>query len=291
MENKIVIGLISASIAIIMVALVLSPVISDAIDDQHEFYNNSVGQFSKVVSDDVTIEYVADVENIAYTYSVNGVSQTTLSGYNDVLFATSGAMMKVAKSSSSISSYVVWYSEVGGSTRVDNPNSVTATITRDAIIATVVKSNGTSESLTIPIDWGFYAVTEGDYRAVWEPYDVYVNDITQVYSANWLNTTTEFFSLHGADAFYMGDTITADYDLSAVSGVVDVYNLASGDLTITVDNNGTPYVATPYVVIVPVEIVGDKSNHSDAISAILSAIIPLIIIAVALMAVSLTRRY
>lgn len=291
MENKIIIGLIAATVSIFMVALVLSPVISDAIDDQYEYYNNSVGQFSKVVTDDVTLEYVANTENYTFTYSVDGELQTVQTGYNDVLFATSGAMFKVAKGSSSLSSYLIWYDADDGSRRVDNPLNFSADISEDEITITVTSSANVTESFTLAIDWGFYAVTTGDYRAVWEPYDVYINDVSQVYSANWLNTTGQFFSLQGNEAFYKGSTITATYDLTAVSGVENVSKLSSGDLTITVDNNGTPYTATPFNVIVPVEIVGDKTNHSDTVTAILSAIIPMVIIAIALMVVAGIRRY
>lgn len=289
MENKIVVGLISASIAIIMVALVLSPVIADAVDDQYKYYNNSVGQYSKVVDEPVVIEYSYDADD-GLSYTVNGVPQSLRAEYNDLIFATSHAVFKVTNASQ-YSSYLLWLDDTAGSKRIDMPKSVSVEMDIDSVSVTMVKADDTTDSFEVGIDWGFYAVTNGDYRAVWDPYDVYINDIDQVYSVNWLTTTSEFFSIHGESAVYGGGNATVSYDLTPASGVVNVFNFTRGDFILTVDNNGTPYEAIPFNVIVPVEIIGDKSNHSDAISAILSAIIPLIIIAVALMAVSLTRRY
>ena len=282
--------ILGATVAIILVAAVLVPIITDASEDQHEYYNNSVGQYSKIVSDEVTLEYVEDRSNLTYTYSVNGELQTTEVSYNDILFATSGAMLKVATASSSLSSYLIWYTEESGSRRIDSPANITATLTPTNISFVVTPASGSVESFTIPIEWGFYAVTTGDYRAVWDPYDVKINDIDQVYSVNWMATTNKFFSVNGEDVFYDGQTIKADYDLTPINGVVNVSNLKSGDYTITVDNNGEPYTATPFNVIVPAEIVGDKTNASDAIDGLLWAIPSLVIVAILLVLVAVFRR-
>lgn len=267
----------SVVIAIIVTVTMLVPIIGTAIEDQHEYYNNAVGQYSKIVSDEVTLEYVVNVSEFTYTYSVDGELQTTEPGYNDVLFATSGVMFKVAKATGSLSSYLIWYTEESGSRRIDSPTSVTATLTPTSISFEVTPVSGSVESFTIPIEWGFYAVTTGDYRAVWDPYDVKINDIDQVYSVNWMQTTNKFFSANGGDVYYDGQTIKADYDLTPVSGVVNVSNLKSGDYTITVDNNGTPYTATPFNVIVPAEIVGDKNTYSDVLDTIL-AVLPIFVV-------------
>ena len=289
MDNKIISLIIAVAVGSILIGNFLVPIITDTSDDQHEYYNNAVGQYSKIVSDEVTLEYIANVSEFTYTYSVDGEPQTTQPSYNDVLFATSGAMFKVAKATGSLSSYLIWYTEESGSRRIDSPTNVTATLTPTSISFEVTPTSGSVESFTIPIEWGFYAVTTGDYRAVWDPYDVKINNINQVYSVNWLSTTNKFFSANGENVFYDGQTIEADYDLTPISGVVNVFNLKSGDFTITVDNNGEPYTATPFNVIVPVEIIGDKSGASDSITDLLF-VIPIILIVV-LAAVAIKRIF
>lgn len=281
--KNLIMGVIALSLGAVMIAGALLPAVASASDDQHEYYNNAVGQYSKIVSDEVTLEYVANVSEFTYTFSVNGVIQTTQPAYNDVLFATSAAMLKVAKATGSLSSYLIWYTEESGSRRIDAPTNVTATLTPTNISFTVTPVNGNVESFTIPIDWGFYAVTTGEYRAVWDPYDVKINDIDQVYSVNWAATTNKFFSANGEDVYYDGQMIKADYDLTPVSSVVDVFNLKSGDFTVTVDNNGESYTITPFNVIVPVEIIGDKSGYSDVISSMF-AVLPIVVVAGLVMA-------
>lgn len=266
----------SVIIAIIVTVTVLVPIVGTAIENQHEYYNNSIGQFSKVIDEPIAIEFTYDA-NDGISYTVNGVDQSLLYNYNDIIFATSHASFKITYSSS-YSSYLLWLDDAQSSNRIDNPKSVSAEIDVDSISVSFVKADNTTDSFEVGIDWGFYAVTTGDYRAVWnDPYNVYINDINQVYSVNWIATTTEFFSIHGESVVYGGGNATVSYDLTPVSGVIDVYNFMSGDFILTVDNNGTPYEAVPFNVIVPVEIIGDKDTYSDVLDTIL-AILPIFVI-------------
>lgn len=292
MNNKLISMILGATVAIILVAAVLVPIITDASEDQHEYYNNSIGQYSKVVDEPVVIEYAYDSDNDTVSYTVNGVDQTLRFNYNDMIFSTSHASFKVTYANApTFSSYILWLDETQGSRRIDTPTAVSAEIDADSISATIVKAGGDTESFEVGIDWGFYAVTEGDYRAVWnDPYNVYINDVNQVYSVNWLTTTNEFFSIHGESVVYGGGDATVSYDLTPVSGVIDVYNFMSGDFILTVDNNGTPYEATPFNVIVPAEIVGDKNNASDTIENLLWAIPLVVIVAILLVLVPVFRR-
>ena len=289
MENKLITMILGATVAIIVVASLLVPIITDASKDQHEYYNNSAGQYSKVINEPVSIEYAYDSDSNQISYTVNGVDQSIRQNYNDLIFATSHATLKVTYTSSN-SAYVLWLDETQGSRRIDNPKSVSAEIDVDSVSATIVKSDGSTESFTIGINWGFYAVTNGDYRAVWTPYDVYINDINQVYSVNWLNTTGQFFSIHGESVVYGGGDATISYNLTPVSGVIDVSKFANGDFTITVDNGGTPYTGTPFNVIVPAEIVGDKTNASNMIDGLLWTIPSMMIIAILLTLAIAIRR-
>lgn len=280
--KNLIMGVIALSLGAVMIAGALLPAVASASDDQHEYYNNSVGQYSKVINEPVTINYTYDSDSNLITYSVNGVDQSLMPNYNDMIFATSHATFKVTLSAQN-SSYILWLDDTQGSRRVDNPKSVSAEINIDSVTATVVKSDNNTESFTVGINWGFYAVTNGDYRAVWSPYNVYINDINQVYSVNWLNTTSQFFSIHGESVIYGGGDATVNYNLTPVSGVIDVSKFANGDFTITVDNGGTPYTGAPFNVIVPVEIIGDKSGFSDVISNMFG-VLPIVVVAGLVMA-------
>lgn len=263
-------------VALLVAVTVLVPIVGVAIDDQHEYYNNSVGQYSKVIDEPITIALSYDA-NDGVSYTVNGVDQSLQFNYNDLIFATSHASFKITYASS-YSSYLLWLDETLGSMRIDNPKSVSAEIDADSVSVNFVKADDTTSSFEVGIDWGFYAVTNGDYRAVWnDPYNVYINDVNQVYSTNWLATTSEFFSIHGESVVYGGGDATVGYDLAPMSGVIDVYNFTSGDFTLTVDNNGTPYEAVPFNVIVPAEVIGDKASYSGVLDTMLS-IIPLLVI-------------
>lgn len=290
MENKLIMSVLAIAVGVIVVGAVLVPIINDASDAQHEYYNNSVGQYSKAVDEEVTLSYVADRDTYSFVYSVNGVPVTTLPAYNDILIATSGLMFKVIKLSNDLSSYVIWWDSESGSRRIDSPVGVTAIMDKDSITVTIDKVTGGSETVTVDIDWGFYAVTEGDYRAVWDGYNVFVNDVNQIYSVSWATLSNEFYSIHGSDVFYDGQSITATYDLNTVSGVVDVYNLQAGGLTFSADVGGEPMTITPINVIVPAEIVGDKASYSDSASSLFKVIPVVVILALLLLVIPLMRR-
>lgn len=278
--NKIIGVFIGLAVGVIMVASLLMPVINDAVDATKVVYNNEEGQYSSIIGEDMTIEVIE-----SYNLSVNGVPVELINGEIPAI-VTDSFMVKIDTLNSG--NYIAYYSETTGSVRTNNFVSLTITISDNN--ANIVVGN--DEPVSIPISWGYIASTTGDYRAIWIPFEVKINNISQFCGANWIGTTGKFASYHGDKVLYDGNEITANYNLTPYNQAEGIYSLKQGetgnDYSFEIDNNGTPYTVTPFLCIVPAEITGTVSGGT-ASNGLLMAIPLLVIVALIVSAVSIIR--
>lgn len=267
-------GAISIIIALVMVGGALLPAVASVNDDSITVYNNEIGQYSSIIGEDMTIE-LTDTYNLI----VNGTSVELIT-YEIPAIVTDSFMLKLDTLNDG--NYLAYYSESTGSVRVNNIESLSIKISDNTAEITV----GSDMPVSIPLTWGFIASDIGDYRAVWIPFDVKINDISQFYGANWIGTTLKFASYHGDKVIYGGEELTANYTLKPYNTAKDVFTLTQGgssnNYSFVVDNNGAPYTVNPFLCIVPASVEGTTEGYQFAIP--LFNVIPLIAVAGLVMA-------
>lgn len=266
--KNLVMAVIGMVLAAVMVGGALLPAVASINDNSVTAYNNEQGQYSSIIGEDMTIE----VTN-SYDLSVNDIPVELINAEIPAI-VTDSFMVKIDTLNSG--NYIAYYSDTTGSVRKNNFESLTITISDNNANIVV----GTDEAVSIPISWGYIASTTGDYRAIWVPFDVKINNISQFCGANWIMTTQKFASYHGDKVLYDGNEITANYNLTPYNQAKDVYSLKQGvtgnDYSFKIDNNGTPYTVTPFLCIVPASVEGTTDGYQFAS---LFNVIPLIAVA------------
>lgn len=288
MNSKIVGLLIGVAVAVLMVGTVLAPVISDASDGQRTIFNNANGQYSSIVGDSLEISYTFDSENKTYEYIANGENISLRVG-QDVVFITDTCLFKMGVVNNP-SNYIVYYD--GSSHIIQNIKSLTVSASGGISSLNWVTSSGANGSAELDHSWGFYATSVGDHRAIFGSETIYYHDIGDIYGSYWHSTGAAFVSYNGENATYNGNPATVEYNSSPVNGVVDVYST-------TISENSLTGISVSYgdvdfgvnVAIVPDKVIGDKTEFSDSVVAILSTIVPISIAAiVAAVAVAIVAR-
>lgn len=266
--KNLVIGMVGIMICAVMVGGALLPTIASINDNSVTVYNNEQGQYSSIIGEDMTIE-VTDT----YDLTVNDIPVELIIAEIPAI-VTDSFMVKIDTKYNG--NYIAYYSESTGSVRKNNIESMTITISDNNANIVV----GTDDPVSIPISWGYIASTTGDYRAVWTPFDVNINDISQFYGANWIGITQKFASYHGDKVLYNGNEINANYNLTPNNRAEDVFSLKQGgtvnDYSFEIDANGVPYTVNPFLCIVPASIEGTTDGYQFAS---LFNVIPLITVA------------
>lgn len=306
MNNKIIGVIIGASIAVMMIASIMVPIINDAVDDTKVYYNNDFGVLAAATDEPVeySIRYTGNTSGaISETY-INGVKSATV--YNGVRAIVISDSLVVSQQNN----VSAWLISVGNSVESMNyyamvSSPIEMTLTADNVSLSFESEGGENTSLDVPTNWCYYRDDNStDYRIVdYTNADkvVYVNDLKQVRGASWINTTDEFFNFEGTTVNVYGDTPenpTMIYEgyTNVMNGVYsfDLGAVISGNRTdgvhFDVDNNGTPYTVYPYFLVIPNEVYG-QTETDTAYSAILFAI-PAILIVALLVAIlsSIIRR-
>lgn len=281
--KNLIMGVIALSLGAVIIAGALLPAVASVADDQHEYYNNSAGQYSSIANDTVTLTLTYDESNNEI-YTVNGANVPLVDNYTDLILSTNVALISVGTDTGAIRNALAYYD--GTSNRIENITSATVTLSPNNVAIEWVK-NDTTDSVTLAIDWGFYATETGDYRTAYMPWDIYINNIDQVYGASWLVQYSKFFSFAGDKVICDGVEYDANVTMTPVNGVVDVFTISqrsySQGYNFVVNFIGTDYTVGPYSVIVPAEIEGDKTGYSDVIVSLFN-VLPIVVIAGLVMA-------
>lgn len=286
MNNKLVMSAVGVAIGVILLSTVLVPIISDAQHSNDVVYRNnnpygigSIYEFDETTAETIVITICNATER---TVSINGeVVQTA--AYQPVFI-------------SDVCSIRFYQNNMNFASLEGSRTITEATITINGGVATFNVLNGSTpiDISAKPITWAFIHNVGGDYIAVSNDSPTGFNWYSYkdgIYSANWITTTQEFFSIHGGEVKLTGSngsrTVPLDWNGEDLgNGVFKMHlnNNATSDYTFTVDNGGEPYTVSPFLVCVPMEVVG----YSPGSFSILS-VIPVLII-VALM-VSVIRIY
>lgn len=289
--NNLMMVVLGGAIAILMVGTLLIPFVADYTDSTKVYYNNDFGSLASASNE--TIEY-----RISYTGNTSGAITEVF--INDVKVATGYAGMRAIVISDSyvisqVNSTTEWMIYTGNSVSNSSYTAVTSAditinITKDRSVINYTDSEG-AKTLTIDTEWCYYLDDRSDdYRIVnytSEDKTVYVNDLSQVRGASWINTTGEFFNFEGTSVNVYGNTPespTMIYeDLADVMNGVISFNVGaviSGSRTdgvhFDVDNNGENYTVYPYFLVIPNSVYG-ISEDNTTINAMFS-MLPIIVL-------------
>lgn len=299
MDNKLIPVILATFVGVLLIGSVLMPVIIDADDDTKVYYNNNFGPFADVKKDDtVSITMGAVVgDSSGGSMTVNGETVIVQQGgrallLSDNLYIAHNFSNGIAFTGISNSGFVnLGFTEL------------TLNILNGEISATGTTIGGETVSHSFDYDWCYYRANSGDYRMVdFLSTDriVYFNDVDQIKSAGYINTTGEFFFLSGFDVTVVdsdlrSESITATATINKVmdnvsSIVVSSDRTNSSAFKFSVDNDGTPYDVYPYYFVIPASVYG-QTESNEAYSAILFAIPVVLIMALVAIVIATFARY
>lgn len=289
MDNKIVMISIAAVIGIIVLGSVLMPILNDAEHAQDETYTNAAPySYGKIYDFDENSD-----EMVVISVCKTGERTITINGETHNVASYQPVVMSDAFTIRYYNTSMNFVTPSAGSKTITE-----ATITINNGIATFSNVlNTSSVEITIdpePITWAFLHDNNGDWAGM-----VTENGVTvyahenEIYTSNWLNTTSEYFSSKAGS----GEAIITDGTDSYTKPInwggeyLDngVYKLTlastSDDYTFVVDNAGEDYTVHPFLICAPKTVVGTPDDLSN-INNIYS-VIPVLIIAAILLSIVL----
>ena len=287
MENKLIVGIVTTAIAIIVLAGVLIPALDSAEHQQDNKYTNknpySLGSIYEFNEDSDETTIISICQTGEHTLSINGVIHN-VSTWQPVILSDGFTIRYYANNMSLCTP--------------NGDNTIkTATITINSGVATfsdVVDTNDQSRTINpVDISWAYIHEGTGNYSA----FLVESSDVTiyakkyDIYASNWILTTSEYFSIKNGVVTINDGTDTYETELNWGGEYLDdgVYKLTMNnstatDYTFVVDNNGSDYTVHPFMVCAPVSVVGTPDDL-ETINNLFS-FIPLFVIIAILLAVA-----
>ena len=291
-ENKTMsrlVGLaVTLTVSIIMIASLVVPLINDYSDDRTYEYTNMT---TNVVRAD--LYEISDIDNMLLTVTYDDVLTIH---YNDLDQPVSTWCCYLASDAFNLRSYGTlsgFFTASGVTTNIvpSSTDNNVITLSVSGGMATLTYHPTASSSVTIqdlPITWLAMQNSTGDNVIMLSESatrTIYYTDINNVRGANWINTTSEWYSFKGLDVNVGGESITADLvnvKTLAGDGHSFVYSSTLGDYTFNVDNSGEDYTVHPYVFVTDYLVTAVTPSDSSQI-AVMAAIPTMLIVALLVM--------
>lgn len=301
--NKLIAGIVAAAIAIIVLAGVLMPALSNATTTEDTFTNEGVFYYGIFEPTDT---YTLTWDVSTGTIVVNDVTVTPIDGIqigkNASYSIISSDDVLLRFGSTSTYYYMQVVGKDSNSANVSTGGTTgSATITGGQLSVTAVGDSTTTKTFDFT---ELYAIVPTEDQAILKASSsaVYIKGDSPIYASGLTNITNWNNMFHFEGTYDDGITISspnmpdATYDnitwnIQPVEGYIDLYKLTSIEFDIT--NNGTTVHATYSYFGVPSEVTAERSVHlTDAMNVILNVIPLLIIVAVLLgvVAVFILRR-
>ena len=300
--NKLIAGIVAAAIAIIVLAGVLMPALSNATTTEDKFQNEGLYFMEKVTSDDDR-EWVLEYTKEPYSLTMNGSDidvSTLLPDDKRYTFATDGENWLIRYSSA-----IPGFAYIEGLFTVTMTNVVSETITISSGTVTfeaLLNDNTTVEKTQTYTDLWIFSFDKTDWVMKSPSVPAYMLKDSPFYGygtttiTNWYDFISVTGTVEDYDAVILYPEVTTTTTNKVVvdteiSGYVDLYSLDK--LTFTISDGTNTVNATYSYFIVPAEVTAEKAVHlSDAMNVILNVIPLLIIVAVLLgvVAVFILRR-
>ena len=290
MNMKIPTIVLTATVSLIVVASLLVPIIDNYVGDRtYEYTNTGVNVVRATdvdLTDTVTFQVTYDdgsTGNTAGLYtSVNGSTPVRSSQYA-CFIATDAFNLRSYGSSAGFYYTGGVVSNIYPSS-TDNNIVIKGTIENGYVDLIYHGYGGTTVTLDpIPITWFTYQDPNGDMiigLAESGGKILYYKTADNVRGANWINTTSEWYSFKGTNVKVGTEEITANLDVESLPG--DAYsfsytnNSSTSDYTFVVDNSGEDYTVAPFVYVTSYSFETVADAELPAINVLV--VIPLVVI-------------
>lgn len=300
MENKLVAGIVAAAIAVIVLAGVLMPALSNATTTETTFKNEGYGRYSDIGSsadNEITISWdhtdptVFIVDGVEIKYDM----PSNLGGIS-VVFGTDFSVRLIYGSNG----YGVQYIGPSNSDYLltSEQNGLDMTISLNQGTITLTDTNTTPTVKTLSYTTAYYPNPNGQYSMKDSSEAAYLLKDSSFMIANGMTGSAGIYFIGTVDdgvtiSLYRvtgtTDNVVMNYtDDPNYVGLVELSNIT---FDITVSGNTTS--ATYSYFLVPYEVTAEKAVHlTDAMNVILSVIPIIIIVAVLLgvVAIFIIRR-
>ena len=307
--NKLIAGIVAAAIAIIVLAGVLMPALSNATTTEDKFTNTGVFNYAVLDATD-TYTFVFDHNVQDGTVTVNGDTVNVpvlVSGtaYSFSVIYDDDWLIRMSYSVNQGGYYCQIVGEDSGGNFVRYGGSIDATIENNLFKAAIdADFDGTADyTKTFNINTMYAIVADPDDAVLKvSNQSVYIKGDTELSMSGLTPISNWYDMLHIEGTYDDGVTITSpsvptatfsniEWNIEPVTDHIDLYKLTSIEFDVTY--SGTTVHATYSYFGVPSEVTAERSVHfSDAMNVILNVIPLLIIVAVllAVVAVFILRR-
>lgn len=292
MKLNILNSIVMIAVAIICVATILVPVISDATDNAVVKYNNPISTYAEA-NDDFTAN--VELTESGYTWTVNGVAQTTVTSVSDNLI-TSDTFLLGFLEGEGVLFFSAYYE---GSVHILVVKSGEFSYTDQVLTFSITDTTDGVHTASAPIEWLYYAADNGKYTSITATTDteVYLNNLNQLKGAHWIRSASGFYSLTGTEVKYgygvIDPLLTAEGSVQTTDlrgGVIKVTLDPATGYTFTADLSGTDTEVTATNFVVPIEVVGEKIPGGLSAASLLAVLPILVILAIVLGAMGIIVR-
>lgn len=292
MEKNNLIGVfLGAAVMIILVGSLLAPVIQDYSDGATYTYTNSGTNIVRASYYEIT----EDTELVITLTVADSKTYVSIGDGDPVAVPTYS--MAIASDCFNSRSYGgnQSLSYVGGNIAnifpilTDEKISLRATI--EDGMCTLEYGPYNASTLTtldpLPIKWLAVYDANGDYVigiAESSAKIYYYTDINNVFGANWINTTSEWYTFTGTTVDVGGDEVEADLkNIENLAGGAHSFkftnNGSTSDYTFIVDNSGEDYTVAPFVYVTDYTFT-TISQSDSVIVGLMSAMVVIVIVGI-----------
>ena len=303
MENKLVAGIVAAAIAVIVLAGVLMPALSNATTTHETFTNEGYFGMTYTEADALTLSWDYTKPSII---TVDGVDKEINTDYPQYTYVNilCGDNWFLRYNGSAL----MFYSDQAGSVEASVSNSISLSVVAANGSVTASNSKATPDTMTCSYTFMYVFDPEGQFVMKAADKPCYLKGNSDIYAIGRSSATSLVIKIKvtgniddgftvttitsSADTTTIGDVVPA---YSEVTGFKDLYQLSQLKIPVDYEVSGTPYhtdLIYSYF-IVPAEATAEKAQHlSDPMNAILNVIPIIIIVAVLLgvVAIFIIRR-
>lgn len=306
--NKLIAGIVAAAIAVIVLAGVLMPALSNATTTEDKFTNDGGFYFMEKITDETDYRFIWDHTKPTIA-TVNGEEVTLEKGTTVI---SNGGTFLIRYGQDGTGYYL---QSVPGSTlnviaysAGTNAADLDITVSSGTIsVKKTLVSDSSVTTVTSTCDNGFGVAASGNYVLKKPTQTAYMNGDSEIYAMGlttiggvWSNgfylhgniddgVTVQLYTANEGDYTITDEVIVYD----EISNYIDLYGFDAVTFTATIIANSASADCTYSYVIVPYEVTAERSVHlTDAMNVILNVIPLLVIVAVLLgvVAVFILRR-
>ena len=289
--GKLPMAIVGITIAVIVCAVLLIPVVQESTTTHETFINEGYFRMNKITTGNLSFNWDYDTPG---TITVNGenIQYNNNSGLELSVVCSDTFYLRIRDNNASFI-----YNGPGG--------NVVADSTGESLTVTIVDNSGTvtngTDTKTFTNTGDIYHISNtGDYVMKKSNESAYMNSDSQIFIRGVSRIGTHYVSFVVSGDIEDGPTITASdvtldnvkMNSTPISNYIDLYKFDSVTFDATYTGESTPTSVTYSYVVVPYQVIAERSVHPDATTTQLINVIPiLVIIGIVMLAVGTMIYY